>query len=61
MKHKIIFGGLIILLLINFIVLTIVLTSNNLPNLKDYSLLIGITFITISGFTKKSYKIIFNK
>ncbi|HDK42730.1 MAG TPA: hypothetical protein ENG87_05080 [Candidatus Pacearchaeota archaeon] len=60
MKQKIIFGILIFILLINLVVLVIALTNNNPSNpFKEYRFLIGIAFITIGGFVRKSYKMTF--
>ncbi len=47
----------IVLLIANLIALTIALTSSNPENpLKEYRLILGISFITIGGFLRESYK-----
>ena len=54
---KIIKWGVIILLLANLVALTIALTSSNPENpLKEYRLILGISFITIGGILRESYK-----
>jgi len=54
---KIIKWSVIILLLINLVALTIALTSSSPENpLKEYRLILGISFITIGGFLRESYK-----
>ena len=55
--RKVIWCLMIIALLLNFLALIIALT-NIIPDnpLKDYRLIIGISFITIGGFVRIRYK-----
>ena len=55
--RKAIWGLIILALLLNFLALIIALT-NIIPDnpLKDYRLIIGISFIAIGGFVREKYK-----
>ena len=57
MKNKIVWYVIISALTINFVMLIIALTNTNPDNqLKEYRLVLGISFVAIGGFVRNKYK-----
>ena len=57
MKNKTVWYFIILALIVNFVMLIIALTNTNHDNpLKEYRLVLGISFVAIGGFVRNKYK-----